>query len=277
MTSPRNSMALITGASAGIGASFAEALASRGRDLILVARSERALTSLAELLQARHRVRVEVVVMDLARAEAAEELVGELGSRGLEVSTLINNAGFGSIGSFVELPLEREIAMIQLNAVTVMGLTRLLLPPMLARGSGQIVNVSSVLGEFPMARSAVYAATKAFVTSFSQAVAEEVRGSGVVVQVLCPGMTDTNFSDHAGYDGGPLKHLGQSPREVVEASLAGLERGKGKVVPGAHNRLGTVASGLGPGSLFARVSKRLIGAGGKGHAAKVRSVDEDES
>jgi len=184
---------LITGASSGIGECFARRLARRGHNLVLTARSEGKLRQLAADLVREHSINVEAIAADLSVRDAAPQLVAILMERNLNISVLVNNAAFGARGEFWELPIDRQMAMVRLNINTLAELTYLLLPAMVERGEGSIINVSSTASFQPMAYTATYAATKAFVTSFSMGLAEEVRPHGIRVVTLCPGGTRTNF------------------------------------------------------------------------------------
>jgi short-subunit dehydrogenase len=190
--------ALVTGASGGIGEAFARQLAAQGKDLILVARSEEKLHSLARELAAAHGVRTHVIVADLARHDSASALYAEIERLGLDVDLLINNAGYARAGAFAELALDEQADMIRLNVNTLVELSRLYLPAMRGRGWGGIINVASNAAFQPVPYLAVYAATKAFVLSFSEALAEEVARDGVSVMALCPGATATGFQERAG-------------------------------------------------------------------------------
>ena len=185
-TMARDNFALITGASSGIGACFARALAARGRHLVLVARSKDKLEALAREIAAKHSLRIEVIEQDLSLEGAAERLAATLKERGIAVDLLVNNAGFGAHGEFWKLPLDRQSEMLRLNIVTLTELSHLLLPAMVERRGGGIINVSSTASFQPMPYTSVYAATKAYVTSFSMGLAEEVREYGVKVWRFAP-------------------------------------------------------------------------------------------
>ena len=191
--SPGMPTALVTGASSGIGEAFARALAARGTNLVLVARSAARLEALAAELTARHGVRADTIAADLSDPGAPDAILAELRVRALEIDTLINNAGFGTHGDFAALDGRRERDEVIVNAYAPVALTRLLLPAMIARKHGAIVNVASTAAFQPVPYMATYGATKAFVLSFGEALAEEVRAHGVRVVVLCPGQTDTAF------------------------------------------------------------------------------------
>jgi short-subunit dehydrogenase len=247
--------ALVTGASSGIGETFARRLAARGNHLVVVARREDRLHALAAEL-ASARVDVEVLPADLLTDDGLATVERRLASPEGPVDLLINNAGFGTTGVFAESPLERDLAMVELNVVALVRLTRAGLVAMAERGSGAIVNLSSLAGFQAVPSTAVYAATKAFVTSFTEAVAEEARGSGVRLQALCPGLTRTEFHEVNAFDVGWLPNVAwQSAEQVVDASLNALERGRVVVVPGALNRMTASLSWLTPRAL----RRRLVG------------------
>lgn len=227
--------ALITGASSGIGAGFARALAARGEDLVLTARSAERLRALADELQARHGIRVEVLPADLADPHGAEALLAELGRRELEIGTLINNAGFGSHGRFATRDPSGERDQIFVNVLAPLVLARGLIPAMLERRRGTVINVASTAAFQPVPYMASYGATKAFVLSFSEALAEELRGSGVRVLALCPGQTDTAFFDVAGEQARVGR--ARTVEQVVATALKALERGRDVAVDGLGNAL----------------------------------------
>lgn len=188
---------LVTGASSGIGWELAKCFAADKTDLILVARNREALEKLAETLRFEHDIQVTVLVADLAKPEAPQQVFDELKGRGLSVDVLVNNAGFGLHGEFAELPLRKQLEIISVNVSALVELTGLFVPEMIRRKRGGILNVGSVAGFLPGPHMAVYYATKAFVMSFSEALHEELRGTGVRVTNLCPGPTESNFSQVA--------------------------------------------------------------------------------
>jgi len=254
-TQPGRRRAFVTGASAGIGEAFARALAARGHDLTLVARRHDRLEALAKELAEGHRVATAVEVADLADAADLARLAAQVAADPPDL--LVNNAGFGTVGRFAELELERELEEIRLNVVALVTLTRAALPGLLARGRGAIVNVSSLAGEGPGPFSATYSATKAFVTRFSESLHEEARGSGVTVQALLPGFTRTEFQDVAGVDKGRVPSLAwMTAEQVVRASLAALERGDAIVIPGAANRALGALTAMAPRGM----ARRILGA-----------------
>jgi short-subunit dehydrogenase len=244
--------ALVTGASAGIGEAFARALAAQQHDLVLVARRGDRLEALAKELCERHRIAASAHVADLS--EDADLVALAEGIASDPPDLLVNNAGFGSMGPFAELDVERELEQIRLNVLALVRLTRAALPGMLERGRGGIINVSSLAGQSPGPFTAIYAATKAFVTSFSEALHEEVRGSGVVVQALLPGFTRTEFQEVAGVDPGLVPAVAwMRPEPVVAASLAALRRGDAICIPGLGNRLLGGFTSLAPRGFARRV------------------------
>jgi len=246
--------ALITGASSGIGECFARALAARRRSLVLVARSEDRLQALAAELRERHGVLAEPIAADLALPGAATGLVARLEERRLVVNLLINNAGFGALGEFARLPLERQSRMLAVNVQALMELTHLLVRPMMERRQGGVINLGSTASFQPVPYITTYAATKAFVSSFSQALAAELRPYGIAVVTLCPGGTRTNFLEVAGYTRPKLLGKLQVPEEVVEVGLEALGRGGGLIVPRWTNKLGVFIQRFLPRSLVIRMS-----------------------
>lgn len=216
---------LITGASSGIGMELARVAAREGHNLVLVARRGDRLQALQQEL-ATEDLTVETVSLDLAQANAAADLVSILGERGIVVDRLINNAGFGSMGRFHEQPLDRTQSMIQLNVTTLVDLTRLLLPGMIERGSGRILQVASTAGFVPGPLQAIYFSTKAFVVSFSQAIDHELRGTGVTCTALCPGPVKTEFFKVAGVETSATAQRGAPAEKVARVGWEGMERGR---------------------------------------------------
>src|SRR5215210_1316783 len=216
---------LITGASSGIGAAFARKLAARGRNLLLVARSEDKLIALCNELGRLTSIRAQYVALDLQQPDAAAQLLEETKNRGLEIDMLINNAGFGSMGDFNKLDLDRELEIIELNITALVDLTHRFLAPMRERGSGTIINVASTAAFQAVPFMATYAASKAFVLSFSEALDEENRVHGIHVMALCPGVTETNFFEASHIHRPPMRTI-QTPEEVVETALRALSRRK---------------------------------------------------
>ena len=226
--------ALITGASSGIGEVFAWELAQRNYDLVLVARSEAKLQELAEKLMQAYAINAEIIVQDLSNPGAGTTVFEAVSQKGLTVDMLINNAGFGDYGAFSDRPLPKIMEMIQLNIATLVELTHLFLTPMRQRRSGTIINVASIAGFLPLPYMSVYAATKAFVLSFSSALWAENRADGIRIQALCPGPTATQFFQVAEFPA-TMNESGVNmvtAAEVVKESLKGLETNKSNIVTG---------------------------------------------
>ncbi len=231
----RPAYALVTGASSGIGAAFARALSGRGRRVVLVARRLERLAAMAGELGGEEAA--VALPCDLAAPDGVGRLLGALEERRIEVDLLISNAGLGHTGRFWEEPADRLVEMVDVNVRALVALTRALLAPMVARRRGQIVNVVSTAAFQPIPYMSVYAASKVFVLSFTDALGDELKGSGVEVQALCPGLTATEFQAVAGTDGLRFNRTrSMTPEAVVEASLRALERGKRRVIPGWQNR-----------------------------------------
>ena len=230
---------MITGASSGIGAVFARRLASQGYNLVLVARREALLRSLADEVQQKFRVNARFFPADLSNpihVERLEKRIAEIG----DLDFLINNAGFGVPGRFTEIEPERNLAMIQVHVVATVRLCRAALPGMIARGRGSIINVSSVAAFMASPRNTTYCATKAYLNLFSEGLQDELQGTGVRVQALCPGLTHTEFHNQAGYEDYKRKipkFLWMSAEDVVTESLDALKKGRAICVPGFKNRL----------------------------------------
>ena len=248
---------LITGASSGIGAAFARKLAERGRNVLLVARSEDKLIALCNELGRLSGVRAQYVVMDLTEPDAPAQLFEETKKRALEIEMLVNNAGFGSMGDFAKLELARELEMIDLNIKSLVELTNRFLLPMRERRRGVIINVASTAGFQAVPYMATYAATKAFVLSFSEALWEENRSYGIHVQALCPGVTDTNFFEAASIDRPPMRTV-QTAEEVVDAALHGLKKHKSTVISGWTNWLTVGAERFVPRSVVIKVAAKAL-------------------
>lgn len=249
---------LITGASAGLGAGFAQACAARGDDVILVARRGDRLTALAADLAGRHAIRAETIAADLAAPGAAAALVAEIERRGLVVDTLINNAGFGARGAFAELDGTMQAGMIDLNCRALVELTRAVLPGMIARGRGGILNIASTAAFQPGPWMAVYYASKAFVLSFSEALHEEMRGQGVKVAALCPGATRTEFAEVAAMgDTALFRRFAGEADAVVRDGLAALDGNAAVKVSGWRNAAMAEAIRFTPRFLARRIAGSL--------------------
>src|SRR5260370_3903882 len=248
---------LITGASSGIGGALAIQLAARGHSLLLVARSDDKLINLCNELGRINGTRAQHVALDLSEPEAPARLFEETRKRDLQIDFLINNAGFGSMGDFTELDLDRALNMIDLNVRAMVDLTNRFLAPMRERQSGSIINVASTAGFQPVPFMATYAASKAFVLSFSEALWEENRSYGIKVLALCPGVTDTNFFEAArGHK--PPARVSQTPEEVVDTALRGLAQGKSHIISGLTNYLMTQSERLVPRSLITRFAGSMM-------------------
>ncbi|TDR87249.1 SDR family NAD(P)-dependent oxidoreductase [Enterovirga rhinocerotis] len=250
---------VITGASSGIGEEMARIAASRGRSLVLVARRQERLAGLAQGL-ASDAVRIETVALDLERPDSAQALVTTLQERGIVVETLVNNAGFGLRGGFASLPYEEQIAMIELNVTTLTRLCRLVLPDLVAQRRGGIINVASLAAWQAIPFFAVYAATKAYVVSLSEALHEEVRRHGVVVTAVCPGPTTTEFAIRADMEKSKLFNMApMNAAAVARMGLDGHEAGRAVVIPGLRNRATGFGSRLVPRIVARRVAGWLQG------------------
>ena len=227
--------ALVTGASSGIGEAFARELASRKNNLILVARSQDKLEKLATELSSTYQIETEVIVRDLTDLAAGQTLFDAVSAKGLTVDLLINNAGFGDYGAFADRPLSKQLAMVQLNIMALVELTGLFLPLMQQRQNGAIINVSSIAGFQPIPYMPVYAATKAFVLNFSEALWAENKDLGVKILVVCPGPTESKFYDRADFPNAATGLNGMtmaSAEKVVRETLTALDKGQSTVVAG---------------------------------------------
>ncbi len=248
---------LVTGASTGIGEAFARALAARSQDLVVVARNELRLKELGAALEREHHVHVEVLAADLETDEGIARVEARVGDASRPVDLLVNNAGFGTSGKFHDLPIEGEVAEIHLNVVAVVRLTHAAVGPMVQRGHGGVINVSSVGAYQPTPSSATYSATKAFISSFTNAIHEELHGTGVKAMVLAPGFTRTEFHVRAKVDNTEAMpaFLWQTPDEVVASALKAYDKGRAVCIPGALN---TVAAAF-SGSLPAGITRKMAG------------------
>ena len=253
---------LITGASSGIGEAFARRLAEEKHNLVLVARSEKKLHELCDELMLQHGITAHYVAIDLIDFEADQRLFEETEKHGMEVEWLINNAGFGSLGDFAELDLERELEMLNLNISALVALTHRYLQKMRMRKSGVIINVASTASFQPIPFMATYAASKAFVRSFSEAVAEENRPYGITISALCPGPTETNFFSASRINAKVKGVMGQkgmqSSEEVVEEALTAVKKGKSQVVSGWKNFFLAGSVNLVPNFLITRTIANVL-------------------
>lgn len=258
MTDPR--WTIITGASSGIGTELARVYAARGRSLVLTARRADRLEVLkAEIVAAHPGIRVETIPLDLGVADAAGALMARVGELGGEIETLVNNAGFGFRGRFATLPHGEQTEMIRLNVLTLADLCRFVLPDMIARRRGGIINVASTASFQAVPFMATYAATKAFVLSLSESLHEEARRHGVVVTALCPGPTATEFTIRADMEKSKLFANAMSAAEVARLGVNAHEAGQAIAIIGASNKAGVVAAKLAPRALVRRMAAWLQG------------------
>ena len=247
--------ALVTGASSGIGEAIARQLASRGHGLTLVARREDRLRELASDLAREHGVRAEVIGADLGDQAARDRLAGQITETGLEVEILVNNAGFGGTGD-----RERLVAMVELNCVALLDLQERYLRPMVERGRGTVINVASTAAFQPLPGTATYAATKAFVLSLSEAMHEELKGTGVTMTAVCPGPVKTEFMAVAGIEAAEDQVPGlfwMAADDVAKAAVEAAEKGKRAIVPGLLNRAGAITGQHTPRTLVLPLAKRV--------------------
>ncbi|MCB9742126.1 MAG: SDR family oxidoreductase [Alphaproteobacteria bacterium] len=255
---PARPVALVTGASSGIGLELCKLLAADGYDLVLVARSQDALGALADKLQEAHGATCRVMPSDLSDPAAPVALFDALSAEGVEVEVLVNNAGFGLNGVFHELDRQRQVDMVQLNCVALTDLTHLFLPGMVARGKGHVLNIASTAGFQPGPWMSVYYATKAYVLHFSEGIADELKGTGVTVTAHCPGATQTGFGATSGNETSLLFRTGVADAAAV-ARHAYLSMLNGDVVAihGPMNWLGAFGVRFGPRALIRAVAGRL--------------------
>jgi short-subunit dehydrogenase len=251
-------MALVTGASSGIGLEIARQLAGRSHHLVLVARSADKLGKLAEDLAGRYGINAYVVTADLTDPLSPPRIGNWLRERGLTIDVLVNNAGFGVAGRFHTSPINRQLDILQVNAHALTHLTGVLLPDMIARRFGRILNVASTAGFQPLPRLAVYAATKSYVMSYSDALSAELAGTGVTVTCLCPGPTETAFASVAGMSGMRVFRYAATAEIVAREGLKAMFAGRRRHVVGSLNRLGTLAARLLPQRLVLKTGKLLL-------------------
>lgn len=246
---------LVTGASSGIGRQLAHCFARNGSDCVLLARSTEALREMAETLGAKHGVEAHVLPADLSEPGIVEDITSELRDRDLAVDVLVNNAGFGARGAFVELDPQRQINMIRVNVTALTDLSLRLLPPMLEQNRGGMLNVASTAGFQPGPNMSVYYATKAYVLSFSEGLAEEVADSDVTVTCLAPGPTRTSFATRADMTDSTLFQWStpMTPEAVAQAGYEGFRAGRAVVVPGWTNKIGAALSQWAPRPLVRKV------------------------
>jgi uncharacterized protein len=254
----RGETALITGASSGFGAEFARLFARDGYHLVLVARGADALNTLADQLRPRYGVQVRVLPKDLTLPAAPDEIFATLANEGITVDVLVNNAGFATYGPFAEISLQTDMDMLKVNVLALTHLTKLFLPGMLARRRGKILNVASTAAFQPGPLMAAYYASKAYVLFLSEAIAEEVRDSGVTVTALCPGPARTGFQRRAQMEDSRLvSGWIMDARPVAVAGYRAMQQGRTVVIPGLRNRIFALAPRISPRWLTARVVKNM--------------------
>ncbi len=251
--------ALISGASSGIGYELAKVFAQHGHDLVLVARNWDKLSQLAEELRAAYSITVTVLAKDLSLPAAVSEIVAELQQTDIRIDFLVNNAGMDVYGFFYDTDWTQELEMIQLNLVSLTQLTKLLLADMRGQGFGRILNLGSTGSFVPSPLNAVYSATKAYVWSFSAALAEELRGTGITVTVLCPGATRTEFQERAHIENVRLMQFGvMNAATVAEAGYRAMISGRRIEVPGLYSKTQVLLTRLLPTSLMTRMAKAML-------------------
>lgn len=253
-------VALVTGGNTGIGLELSRLFAADGYDLILVARDEKRLAEAKSELESKHGIKVETLAADLAEVDAVSKLQSAVGGRLGDLQALVNNAGFGRSGAFAETKVEQDVAMVQVNITALLHLTRLVVPGMIERKKGYILNVGSSAGFQPGPFMATYYATKAFVNSFSMALNAELEGTGVHVSCLCPGPVETNFASRAGNDASKLfkqRVAIVSPQDVAKAGYDAVMSNKSFVVPGVFNKIALASQRLVPRFVVTGMVKNL--------------------
>lgn len=255
----KNQSVLITGPTAGIGRDLAELFATEGADLILVSRNVRKLDELKAAFEAKFGIRVNVFPMDLAMPGAASQLVAAVGRAGLEVDVLVNNAGYGVYGKFLDEDIEAQIGMIELHVTTPTRLTHAFLPAMVRRRRGGVMNVSSTGGFQPVAIENVYCSTKAYLTHFTEALAEELTGTGVRVTCLCPGPTETAFFDNPHMKTrAPAKLSRMTSKAVAKLAFEAFSKGKILEVTGLQNKVIALGTKFAPRAVVRKVARRIV-------------------
>jgi len=260
MTGTNNETALITGASSGIGAELSRQFAADGIDVVLVARNQAKLEKLADDLQREYAIKALVIARDLSIEIAPQEIYDELKTAGIAIDYLVNNAGFGNFGPFIEQNLDNELDMLRVNVLALTALTRLFLPPMVEKGRGHILNLSSVAAFMPGGpRMAAYFASKTFVLPFSTALSVELQGTGVKVTALCPGPTKTEF-DHSGELSKTLlfTYNLSTAKKVARDGYRAMKRGQRTFVPGLVNKILAVAGVLPPRAIPLAITNFLL-------------------
>jgi hypothetical protein len=248
--------ALITGASSGIGRALAHQFAQEGYNLVAVARNGERLRELARELSEEQNVLTKVIVHDLAKPSACEEIFKVLTDEGIAIDVLVNNAGFGVHGEYAKTDLSREIDMVNLHITSLLQLTKFFMPQMLTRNFGRILNVASVYSYSSVPMQSVYSASKSFMLSFSESLRNEIRGKGVSVTVLCPGITRTEFRKRMGV-GEKKAAKGMDPAKVAAIGYKALMRGKFIAIPGVGNKTYVWFARMTPRSLMSRVIRKI--------------------
>ncbi len=258
-TKSMDTMALVTGATSGIGYELAKTLAEKGHNLVVVSRSKEELEVISESFSRQYGVKVLPIVKDLFEPGAAEELYNELKAKGLVVNILINDAGQGVYGKFAETDLQEELDIIQLNVISLVVLTKLFLKDMVARGDGKILQLASIVSKMPSPLMAVYAGTKAFVYNFSQSLINELKDTGVTLTALLPGATDTDFFHKAGAEDMRLYQDGElaDPTDVAHDGFEALMSGESKVISGMKNKMQAAMANVTPDEVLAERMRKM--------------------
>jgi short-subunit dehydrogenase len=254
-----NKTALVTGGSTGIGFELAKCFAAHGHDLVLVARHKDTLEAAAGKIEGKYGVKATTLPFDLSDPESPQKLFDAVNAEGLQVEFLVNNAGFGLGGEFADTDLDKELDMIQVNVTALVHLTKLFLPAMIRRKEGRIMNVGSMAGFQPGPLASIYYATKAFVLSFSESIAEELRNTGVTVTTLCPGPTHTEFSERAGTAKTRLftQSVVASAEDVARYGYAAMMRGQRIAIPGMGNKIAIQVERLAPRRLVTMITRKI--------------------
>ena len=251
--------ALITGGSTGIGYELARCFAAHGHDLVLIARHTDTLEAAAGKIEGKYGVKVQTMTFDLADPDSPQKLFDAINAEGIQIDYLVNNAGFGLGGEFVDTDLQTELDMIQVNVTAVVHLTKLFLPAMVKRKEGRIMNVASTAAFYPGPLASIYYSTKNFVLAFTEAIAEELRKTGVTVTALCPGPTETNFAERSGTSKSRLftDSVVASAEEVAKYGYAAMMKGQRVAIPGAGNKLLMQAERLAPRRLVTFITRKV--------------------
>jgi len=251
--------ALVTGSTSGIGRAFAEKLASKQHNLILVSRDARKLNNQQVMLAQQHGIAAHTIAADLSKPGAAEKVHAEVTQRGLEVEILVSNAGFNECGPFLDNNIANEVSMIQLHATCTTELMKFFLPKMVERGYGRVVNLGSTGSYMACPNDAVYAATKAYILRMSKAIHAELKGTGVTVTTLCPGATKTAFASRAGMEGTLMfKYFLLKPETVAAAGYRAMRKGRVTVIPGTYSKLLVLASKIMPSAILNPLTQKML-------------------